>query len=378
MKKIDLVIDLGFGDGGKGATVNALIKYPKNTMVVRFGGGHQVGHTVNHDGNRHTFSNFGSGALKGVSTYYSQYCTVDPKAIALEGKKLFDMLGYNPKLFFHPEAMVVTPYDINANIKDSRTLKHGSVGVGFGKTIQRNEDYHHLYVRDLFYPKIRDEKLRLVAAYYKKSEAKDLSIDFKRACDEFVEKYRMVSEERIAQWCDNYIFEGHQGIMLDQHYGFFPNVTRSNTTSKNAIKLINKWFKVYKSQIQVKTYYITRAYQTRHGNGYMTNEDRDNSWIEINPNEANTNTGWQGVFRRAELDLDQLKYAVECDRQHNTYAQKNLVMTCIDHLPIDVREGKTIPLTKNGRSALLTLKEIQQELDLTNFYTSISEEGVDF
>jgi len=48
-------------------------------------------------------------------------------------------------------------------------------------------------------------------------------------------------------------------------HGIFPNVTYSNTTCKNAVEICNKL------NIFPDIYYITRCYQTRHGNGWMSN-----------------------------------------------------------------------------------------------------------
>lgn len=72
------VIGLGFGDEGKGITTDYLCSKTKNPLVVRFCGGSQVGHTVVHNGIRHVFSSFGSGTLRGVPTYWSHKCALDP------------------------------------------------------------------------------------------------------------------------------------------------------------------------------------------------------------------------------------------------------------------------------------------------------------
>ena len=153
--------------------------------------------------------------------------------------------------------------------------------------------------------------------------------------------------------------------MLDMDYGFFPNVTRSHTTSKNAIEIIEKYVHdIYNCQ----TYYVTRAYQTRHGNGFLSNIDLDKSYIKINPLETNVDTGAQGVFRRSVLDLDQLKYAVSCDKNYN-YFNGNLVITCMDHV------GDKIPATKNGNSKYYMSMEIIAELKLNDLYTSNSDKG---
>jgi adenylosuccinate synthase len=72
-----IVIDLGFGDSGKGNCTQFLCSQPKinNTVygspvaVIRFNGGHQAGHGVRSGEIKHVFSSFGSGTLLGIPTY---------------------------------------------------------------------------------------------------------------------------------------------------------------------------------------------------------------------------------------------------------------------------------------------------------------------
>lgn len=378
--KVSIVVGLNFGDEGKGATVNALCKNPKETLVIRFNGGHQCGHTVVHNDIRHPFSNFGSGTLKGVPTYWTEYCTVNPSAVLKEGN-ILRAQGIEPIVIYNANAMVTTPYDILHNLTSKNNLNHGTVGVGFGKTIQRNEDFYHLYVRDLLYPAIRDEKINNIRTYtYNRTNderfhdnrfMEKIIDEFKIACEHLVQNYEIVNNfKEVLMWNRDLIFEGGQGIMLDMDYGFFPFATYSNTTSKNAIELIRK------SGIDnrlIDTYYVTRAYQTRHGNGFMCNEDLDNSFIKINPNETNADTGTQGKFRRAMLDLGQLKYAISCNRYHNhPDSNEKLVITCLDHI-----EGETIPIT-HELGSILALKpyDIAERLEIFNYYTSNSDKGV--
>jgi len=378
--KISIVLGLGFGDEGKGSFVNYLCSKAENPLVVRFSGGHQVGHTVAIGAFlRHVFSNFGSGTLLDVPTYWSEYCTLSPTGILKEGNALRRM-GIEPKLIINGNAMITTPFDILQNRSLEEKNNHGSVGVGFGTTIQRNEDHFHLYARDLLYPKIRDEKLRLIInTYYKlnfnpKAEVqhattKRLYNDFLIACDDLVERYSIVND---CTWLVDYelIFEGSQGIMLDTDYGFFPHVTRSHTTSKNAIELIQK----YNLPVDnATTYYITRAYQTRHGNGYMTNEGLDTSYIKENPNETNI-MGFQGEFRKSVLDIDLLKYAVNCDGFHNPYnfSKKKIVITCLDQVP------EQIPVTIDGKLGAVKFNAIGTHCGIAYKYPCYSDTGYQF
>ena len=377
---ISIVLGLGYGDESKGSFVNYLCSQSKNPIVIRFSGGHQVGHTVVVDDKRHVFSNFGSGTLLGVPTYWSEYCTLSPTGILKEGNALRKM-GVEPKLYINANAMVITPFDILKNHRLEEKNNHGSVGVGFGTTIQRNEDHFHLYARDLLYPKIRDEKLRLIINNYYKLNfnptnqfenitTRKLYNNFLIACDDLIKRYEIVDD--INKLIDyELIFEGTQGIMLDTNYGFFPHVTRSNTVSKNAIELINK-YNLYANN--VTTYYVTRAYQTRHGNGYMTNEGLDTSYIKENPNETNIINGFQGEFRKTVLDLDLLKYAVECDRFHNpdSFSKKKIVITCLDQVP------KNIPVTIDGDLKTVKFNKIGTYCGIAYKYPVYSDTGFQF
>jgi adenylosuccinate synthase len=376
MSNVFIIIGLGFGDEGKGITVNSLCKNPLTTLVVRYNGGHQCGHTVVYKDIRHVFSNFGSGTLKGIPTYWTEYCTVDPKAVLKEGDVLRAQ-GIKPMIYFDANAMITTPYDIYLNLRDLQNITHGTVGVGFGTTIQRNDDHYHLYARDLLFPKIRDEKLRIIHHYsFSKLDSgliSDSRLDnaieeFKLACDDLVNRFKIVDNfNQIPEiLTKELIFEGGQGIMLDMDYGFFPNVTRSNTTTKNARALIEKW--QIKSPI-IKVFYVTRAYQTRHGNGYMTNEGLNTSYIKENLLETNINHGSQGIFRKSVLDLDLLKYALSCDAYNSTNIQSHLVVTCLDQVP------EKFPITIDGELHNFDYEQIKESLDIWNVIPSYSDKG---
>lgn len=232
-------------------------------------------------------------------------------------------------------------------------------------------------MRDLLYPKIRDEKLRLIINNYyglnfnpananQNKTTRKLYVDFLKACDELVERYEIVND--FTGLLDHeLIFEGSQGIMLDADYGFFPHVTRSNTTSKNAVELIKKYGL---SERNIQTYYVTRAYQTRHGNGHMTNEGLDTSYIKENPKETNV-MGYQGAFRKSVLDLDMLKYAVECDRYYNpdNFSTKKMVITCLDQVP------ENIPTTIDGNSGTVKIEEIGDYCGIKHVFPVYSETG---
>lgn len=317
--KTSIVLGTCYGDEGKGLITSFLAN--EGDLVVRFNGGHQAGHTVVKNNHRHVYSSFGSGTMNGAHTYWSEYCTFYPKSYYNERKSLIDNV-FNPVYFIHPLAMVTTPFDIDHNRESEGVNKHGSVGMGFGATVARNQNTpFKLYAIDLTYREILIHKLKQIASYYK-SENVDEQIDtFLSYVDRIELNYCALSEIK-----DNYqhiVFEGAQGIMLDMDFGFFPNVTRSNTTSKNAMQIIND-----NRLPQPQVYYSMRSYLTRHGNGYMPNEDTNLLFED----KTNLPHAYQGNFRQGYHSMEQLKYAINCDNSFtgNDYSKKNLAIICLD------------------------------------------------
>lgn len=353
-----IVIGSSFGDEGKGKVVSYLCSKYKNPLVVRFSGGQQAAHhVVIKNKIQHVFSNFGSGTLQNAPTYWSKYCTVDPDGILNEFEILKE-LGFDPILYVDQNSPVTTPYEKLYNkIKDAENM-HGSCGVGVGQTIQREEDHYSLLFKDIQFPSILKIKLELLEKYY------NLKIDIDRFLDvcedlDHNSNIRMVDNiDDVIEFLnpDSLIFEGSQGLLLDQKYGFFPHVTRSNTGSKNVIDM----------GYEPEVWLITRAYQTRHGNGPMTNVNITPK-IEYNPYEKNDWSPFQGNFRRSILDLDLLKYSISIDPYFKTH-KINLVITCIDLLiefSYTVRGKKQIENNEND-----FIEKIKNELYVENVFIS--------
>lgn len=330
------VIGLGFGDEGKGMVTDYLCSKSINPLVIRFSGGHQAGHTVVRDGKRHVFSNFGSGTLSGAVTYWSQFCTIEPIGLIKELHTLLN-IGVKPVLFINEQCPVTTPYDIKHNQLLNEINEHGTCGVGFGATIEREEKFHSILAEDLKFPSVLRMKMNLLRKFYYRQIRKDLSLDHFYECVDELMHYpdiNIISGIRN----ENVVFEGSQGLLLDKNIGLFPHVTRSSTGTANILAFD------YNPQI-FDLYLVTRTYQTRHGNGLMTNEELRHN-ILIDEWETNIDNKHQGAFRRTLLDLDLLLYGIHKDlyirfHKHNS----TLVLTCLDHIVSEYRfthKGKVI------------------------------------
>lgn len=334
MKWAKAVVGASFGDEGKGRTVDFICRETNGSkIVVRFCGGQQAGHGVMIGGNTHVFSSFGSGTLRWVPTYISRYCTIDPISMMKE-LVVLENLGVGPKvnpgLYIDPKCPVTTPYDVDANVNDIERWtgrRHGSCGRGIGMTWQREEDHYSLLFEDLAFPSVLERKLELISRYYGAAAGARMKDEFLRSCHDVVHRFSPKGVEVLNEY-DMVIFEGSQGLLLDQDYGFFPYVTRSSTGSRNVKGLIEEvsWGR---DLVDPEYWVVTRAYQTRHGDGPMTNEGIEHR-IRDNPYEINGSGGFQGDLRRTVLDVALLRYALAKDRTIRNSGNRVLVITCLD------------------------------------------------
>ena len=353
---VSIVIDCSNGDCGKGKMVNSLVNSPDD-LVIRFSGGPNAGHTVIYNGIKHTFSSFGSGTLKGAASYFDRNTLVCLSSLQIE-KEILNEKGVSPRLTIHPLAKLITPYDVLVGQRREQQKKHGSCGKGIFTTEKRNLDGYQLYAIDLLCPKIFKEKLKNIGnLYYGVSDLNNVRINqevdfFMFSYESFIKDSNLkVDAINLENYVDNHIiFEGSQGILLDKDHGIFPNVTYANTTSKNIFN--NEEYKPFLDANINRTniYYMTRCYQTRHGNGYMSNEDEEKPVLINTDQEINVTNPWQGNFRITELDYDLLNYSLFVDSIYsNPYGElkKNIVVTCGDQRPDFVFDESLIENKEN-------------------------------
>jgi len=97
------------------------------------------------------------------------------------------------------------------------------------------------------------------------------------------------------------VFEGAQGVLLDEWRGFHPYTTWSTTTFANAEQLLAE-----AGQTGFRLG-VTRCYLTRHGPGPFVTEDPGLAL----PEPHNCHNRWQGAFRTGHFDAVALRYAIE-------------------------------------------------------------------
>lgn len=322
-----IIIGANFGDEGKGLVTDYLCATQGADVVVRFNGGAQAGHTVvTPDGQRHVHSHFGSGTLAGVPTYLSEFFICNPIMFYKERDELA-ALGVTPVVYAHPRCLVTTFADmiINQRKEDSRADKrHGSTGLGLHETVQRSSVPNlEITMADLWnHVNLEPILVELCTKYAEFRTGKPIEDyenmieKFMHGCNEFADD---VNSLGIAQ-CKDPVFEGAQGLLLDQNNKeFFPHVTRSNTGMQNALALCG-----YAGVTDFETYYVSRTYLTRHGAGPLPGEDSKLKFYD------NTNVvhNYQGKLRFAPLDYESL--LARCLADHGIGFK--LVLTHCDQL----------------------------------------------
>jgi adenylosuccinate synthase len=330
--KANIVVGLGLGDEGKGITTDFLCSQAKNPIAIRYSGGQQAGHTVMLNDKKHINSNFASGTLRGVPSYFTEHTVFYPATIARELKVLKDK-GINPRLVIHPLAKMTTPFDVFENRVDTENLSNGSCGLGISKTMKRNESPFKLYAVDLLNPELLKQKVDNIAKLYYKFFVTSYreKMEITAELEDFYEAVKNIAWEiygyEFLRGFSELIFEGSQGIMLDMDHGVFPHVTHANTTTKNAHDVLDK-LGVTKRHV----YYVTRCYSTRHGSGPFPDFKMD---LVNTEEEINVFNEYQKEFKTAPINYKMLNQALAFDSiySHKNVKTKNLVVTCLDQRP---------------------------------------------
>lgn len=350
-----ILVGLGFGDEGKGSMVDYLCSRGAD-LVIRYNGGSQAAHNVvTPDGQHHMFQQIGSGAFCGAKTLLSRYMMVDLFALGEEVQALSQKLGRHAtdKHFIDCRAPVITPFHVALNqLREwSRGAgRHGSCGKGIGELgydLANNPD-EVLRARDT-HPDLRWANCVTILTRIqelKREELKKLPLDYgslpiplidmaailndpdqpRRIADAYKEVARELNILNVEYVCalmcaaKGMVFEGAQGVLLDEDYGFHPYTTWSKTTQANALALLHE----IDHDDSVEVTGIVRSYGTRHGAGPFPTEDK--TWLSTYPGEHNGTGHWQGDFRAGWFDGVLLRYAI------NRSVVDNIALTHVDTL----------------------------------------------
>lgn len=340
---IHAVIGAQYGDEGKGLLTDYLSS--PDTLVVRFNGGAQAGHTVvTPEGRRHEFHSFGAGFFKNARTLLSRHFIVNPILFVKERW----MLG-GDIVYVDPRARVTTPMDmmLNQSVEIKRgASRHGSCGIGINETVVRCQyPEFSLTVADC----LGGDGLTIVKRIresYLPQRAKELQVAmpgpalldsvlqrWTQDVVSFIRSAPLMDDAVLISEAKDIVFEGAQGLRLDEHFpGGYPHVTRSRTGLTNVLSLLQE---AGRNKETLDVTYVTRCYVTRHGNGPLLEEEDGHPYGWIGP-ETNVTNENQGRFRYARFNGLDLGVAIRNDlrraKEKGVTANAGLAMTCLDQM----------------------------------------------
>ena len=317
--KTAVIVGAQWGDEGKGKIVDVLSE--NFSIVARYAGGHNAGHTVIINGKKFILQLVPCGVLRaGCRSVIGNGVVLDPIAFLKEVAALRESgLKVDGNLFVSNRAHVILPYHRLIELASENApgrVKIGTTSRGIGPTYEDKMGRRGLRVADLLDLKLLKTHIdnacrekNMIAHALFNSEPLDP--------DKMYQEYAAASAKVAPFVCDtaallnkaladgeSIVFEGAQGTMLDIDHGTYPFVTSSSATSGGAVIGTGVAPTAIDTVIGV-----TKAYCTRVGEGPFPTEARDaqGDMLRTRGNEFGAVTG--RPRRCGWIDLPLLRYA---------------------------------------------------------------------
>jgi adenylosuccinate synthase len=317
--KTAVIVGAQWGDEGKGKIVDVLSE--NFTVVARYAGGHNAGHTVIINGKKFILQLVPCGVLRaGCRSVIGNGVVLDPLAFLKEAGALRESgVKIDGHLFVSNRAHVILPYhrmiELAAENAPGR-VKIGTTSRGIGPAYEDKMGRRGLRVADLLDLQLLKKHIEN-AVREKNMIAHALFNSEPLDADKMYTEYAQAAEKIAPFVCDtavllnealnhgeSILFEGAQGTMLDIDHGTYPFVTSSSATSGGAVIGTGVAPNAINSVIG-----ISKAYCTRVGEGPFPSEDKG----EIGDNLRKRGNEYGAVTGRPRrtgwLDLPLLRYS---------------------------------------------------------------------
>jgi adenylosuccinate synthase len=272
------VIGAQWGDEGKGKIVDLLT--PRFSIVARYQGGHNAGHTVYVRGQKFVLHLIPSGILhSGVSCVIGNGVVVDPAALFAEVDELARLgVDVHGRLFISDRAHLILPYHRELDVLSEARRGERRIGTtsrGIGPAYEDKIARRGIRVSDLANPAVLEDGVR-ENVKARNRVIKDTTLDWQQVYDEL-----LAFGARIKPWVVDasvmltaaikagqaVMFEGAQGTLLDIDHGTYPFVTSSNASAGGVCTGLGVPPKAVGTVLGV-----VKAYTTRVGEGPLPTE----------------------------------------------------------------------------------------------------------
>jgi adenylosuccinate synthase len=235
------VLGAQWGDEGKGKIVDLLTAH--FSIVARYQGGHNAGHTVYVSGRKFILRLIPSGILHpGVTCVIGNGVVIDPQALFAEVDELTKAgIDVEGRMAISDKAHLILPYHRDLDLLSEARRgerKIGTTSRGIGPAYEDKIARRGIRVGDLADPAVLEQGVRdNVAA--RNRLVQDSTMDWRPVLEQLL-KYH----ERLRPWVrdvslmlsqamrdgQSILFEGAQGTLLDIDHGTYPYVTSSNAS----------------------------------------------------------------------------------------------------------------------------------------------------
>jgi adenylosuccinate synthase len=244
-----VVIGTQWGDEGKGKVVDLLTD--RASVVVRFQGGHNAGHTLVIDGVKTVLHLVPSGVLReGVRCLIGNGVVLSPPAL-LEELAMLEASGVpvRERLGISAACPVILPYHVA--LDHARELARGAkaigtTGRGIGPAYEDKTSRRGIRLGEMLDAQHFEERLREVLEYHNfmlEHYYRVDRVDFAAVLDKYlgyaeILRPLVMDVTGFLHACRaegrDVLFEGAQGALLDIDHGTYPYVTSSTTTAGGA------------------------------------------------------------------------------------------------------------------------------------------------
>jgi adenylosuccinate synthase len=272
------VLGAQWGDEGKGKVVDLLT--PNFSIVARYQGGHNAGHTVYANGGKFVLRLLPSGILhSGITCVIGNGVVVDPQALFAEIDELASAgIAIADRLVISDKAHLILPYHRELDLLSEARRgerKIGTTSRGIGPAYEDKIARRGVRVGDLantasLAEAVRhnvDARNRIIAESKMDAEQvlADLAAAWKRMRPWVTDVSLFLARARAAG--RSIMFEGAQGTLLDIDHGTYPYVTSSNATTGGVCTGLGIPPRAIDGVIGV-----AKAYTTRVGGGPLPTE----------------------------------------------------------------------------------------------------------
>jgi adenylosuccinate synthase len=235
------VLGAQWGDEGKGKIVDLLT--PNFSIVARYQGGHNAGHTVYASGRKFVLRLLPSGILHpGITCVIGNGVVVDPQALFAEIDELAAAgIAIGDRLIVSDKAHLILPYHKELDLlsearRGERKIGTTSRGIGPAyedKIARRGVRVGDLANTDALRSAVRhnvDARNRIIGDSVMDADQvlAELAAAWKRMAPWVADVSLFLSRARAEK--RPIMFEGAQGTLLDIDHGTYPYVTSSNAT----------------------------------------------------------------------------------------------------------------------------------------------------